>query len=95
MPDYTACAQISCERRHGCARYLMRWGRYQSITRGTPACCGLEWPLAWGTSFALLTPEEADQQARSFHPSGTVVDPDLEIPPPAVFVPCDDTKEAP
>lgn len=31
MPDYSACANPTCERRLTCARYRMKYGHWQSI----------------------------------------------------------------
>ena len=78
MPDYSACSQTTCERRHGCARYRMRHGRWQSVLQPNPAACLDFWSVEKGSPFALLSPEEADRQAGLFDE------------PPEVFVPCDD-----
>ena len=59
MPDYSACDQGACERRHGCARYLMRYGAWQSVMTERPATCTHFWD-AKDTPFAMLTPEQAD-----------------------------------
>ena len=64
MPDYAACTQATCPRRHECARYRMLWNPWgQTVGHHTPGPqCPRFWPAdeaPWG----LVTPVEADARA--------------------------------
>lgn len=63
MPDYSACDQTACPRRHACARYRMKYGLWQSVLTLKPEGCGAFWNLEEGAPFTLLSVEEADVQA--------------------------------
>ena len=62
MPDYSACMQVTCERRSSCARYLMKSdSRWQTVASPDPANCSLFWDASKGAPFHLYSPAEADE----------------------------------
>ena len=68
MPDYAACAHLTCERRYGCARYLMTHGRWQTVVYPGPETCSMFWDSSDRVPFAMLSPERADEQALQIYP---------------------------
>ena len=62
MPDYSGCTQYTCERKGGCARYLMIHGRRQTVSSYEPQGCTAFWPKE-KAPFALHTLREANIQA--------------------------------
>lgn len=53
MPDYAACNNKECLRKHECCRYLMVQSEYQSVVciKGDGSNCELFWPLEEGAPF--------------------------------------------
>ena len=72
MPDYVACAHLTCERRYGCARYLMKYGRWQSVIYPDEDPCSMFWGSGDRVPFTMLSPERADEQALQISPSPAV-----------------------
>jgi hypothetical protein len=61
MPDYSACVNKTCPLRGHCARYLMVWGDYQSVSSFKPVDgkCAYRMPTE-DAPFRLKTLDEAD-----------------------------------
>lgn len=60
MPDYSACRNKSCGRRATCARYLMVYGHWQSVSSFTAEGCTHYWGISEGQQFSINTVEEVD-----------------------------------
>lgn len=45
MPDYQACRGENCKKKLKCARYMMKWGKYQSVITPDPRRCDSFWPF--------------------------------------------------
>ena len=61
MPDYSACRNLSCDKRATCARYLMVHGRYQSMSSFRAVGCTHYWP-AKDSPWPLNSVEKVDAQ---------------------------------
>lgn len=70
MPDYSACMSFGCERRHECARYLMKFGMRQSVAGFNPDGCYAFWKKE-EAPWKLVTPLVADARASRQEPEPT------------------------
>lgn len=65
MPDYTACVNGSCPLRTDCARFLMKYGLWQSVSLFRPEgeTCTHRIRVT-GDGWLLVSIEEAEGRAR-------------------------------
>ncbi len=64
MPDYSACANTDCQKRHDCCRYRMVVEPDErqafALMSGDGLTCELYWPVGKGAPFWLLDADAAD-----------------------------------
>ena len=53
MPDYAGCMNKTCPLRHKCARYLMVFSEYQSVSNFEAEGCQYFWDIDKGVPFAI------------------------------------------
>lgn len=67
MPDYSACTNMTCDKRGNCARYRMVWGRRQSVSIfPTKEVCDHQMPIddVRGIPFKIQSLALADEAVR-------------------------------
>ena len=55
MPDYTGCTQDKCIKKNTCARFLMKFDRYQSVINPDVHPCEMYWDISKGHPFKVKT----------------------------------------